>query len=143
MGDCAEKFLDCTEDIIKKKQQFMDICADLVQNLTSKRVTKVGRIAGQYAKPRTQEFDQKKQIYNFKGDNINDLDEQNRTPDPTKLYEGYIHAISTLNTLRAHHQDKCIAYQQYEQEDLHLLNTPILTHIFNNNNNNNNEKQLE
>lgn len=58
-------------------------------------------MAGQYAKPRSQEFDTKKNIFNYKGDNINEIDEGNRDPDPSKLYEGYVHALATINWMRA------------------------------------------
>lgn len=79
----------------------MDISAELVQSLTKKKVMKIGRIAGQYAKPRSQEYDDKLKMYNFKGDNINDLEEgEGRLPNPTKLYQGYVHSLATLNCLR-------------------------------------------
>ncbi|KRX01053.1 hypothetical protein PPERSA_00801 [Pseudocohnilembus persalinus] len=99
MGDCAERFTDCTPQIITQKQIFMEICSEIIQNITGKKVLKVGRIAGQFGKPRSQEYDEQG-IYNYKGDNINSLDINDRTPDPQKLYQGFLCTLSTVNIIR-------------------------------------------
>lgn len=65
-------------------------------------VVRIGRIAGQYAKPRssrTETFDDRK-VLSFRGDNINGLDSNDRTPDPERLLSAYFHSAATLNYVR-------------------------------------------
>jgi 3-deoxy-7-phosphoheptulonate synthase len=68
-------------------------------------VLRVGRIAGQYAKPRSNDFEMVngKEIHNYRGDLINGFESESgiRTPDPQRLIEGYHKAGLTLNFLRA------------------------------------------
>lgn len=62
-------------------------------------VTLIGRIAGQYAKPRSNEFTTHngKKIHNYKGDNVNGLHHEDREPDQKKLLQGYINSVITHN----------------------------------------------
>ncbi|KAG1769908.1 hypothetical protein EV702DRAFT_1189002 [Suillus placidus] len=65
-------------------------------------VVRIGRIAGQYAKPRssrTETFDDR-EVLSFRGDNINGLDSNDRTPDPERLLSAYFHSAATLNYVR-------------------------------------------
>ncbi|KAF9234161.1 DAHP synthetase [Melanogaster broomeanus] len=66
-------------------------------------VVRVGRIAGQYAKPRSSGTERigDKEVLSFRGDNVNGLDPNNRTPDPERLLSAYFHSTATLNHVRA------------------------------------------
>ncbi|KAJ2924916.1 hypothetical protein H1R20_g12167, partial [Candolleomyces eurysporus] len=65
-------------------------------------VVRVGRIAGQYAKPRssTTEMIGDREVLSFRGDNVNGLDPNDRTPDPERLLSAYFHSTTTLNYIR-------------------------------------------
>lgn len=73
----------------------------------------IGRIAGQYAKPRTSEFmfHNGKKIHNYKGDNVNDLSVENRDPQHSKLCEGYFNSIATHNYLLEHMSDMYVSHE--------------------------------
>jgi len=71
----------------------------------AKPVVKVGRIAGQFAKPRSSDFEKKDDVSlpSYRGDIINAtaFDEANRVPDPERQIMAYRHSAATLNLLRA------------------------------------------
>src|ERR1041384_6289961 len=68
-------------------------------------VVKVGRIAGQFAKPRSEDFETQNgvKLPSYRGDNINSIefDEKGRVPDPDRLLQAYSQSAATLNLLRA------------------------------------------
>lgn len=66
-------------------------------------VVRLGRIAGQYAKPRSSptEVIDGKTVPSFRGDNINGFAADERTPDPSRLVSSYLHSAATLNYIRA------------------------------------------
>lgn len=65
-------------------------------------VVRIGRIAGQYAKPRSNrtEIIDSREVLSFRGDNVNGLDPNDRTPDPERLLSAYFHSTATLNYVR-------------------------------------------
>jgi len=66
-------------------------------------ILRVARIAGQFAKPRTSNFEKLpdgRQVHSFKGDNVNGFDSSDRTPDPNRLILAYFHSSATLNYIR-------------------------------------------
>ncbi len=73
----------------------------------------IGRIAGQYAKPRTSEFmvHNGKKIHNYKGDNVNDVDVESRDPQHSKLCQGYFNSIATHNYLLEHMREMFISHE--------------------------------
>lgn len=104
-GDCAESFDDCTaEPIANKLKILLQMSLVLVHGL-KKRVIRVGRIAGQYAKPRSAEHETRDGITlpSYRGDIINHagFSAAERAADPTLMLRGYEHAGLTLNYVRA------------------------------------------
>ena len=104
-GDCAESFAEHSADNIR---DFFRVFLQMAVVLTfagSSPVVKVGRIAGQFAKPRSAPTEKRGDVElpSYKGDIINDLDftPEARTPDPRRLLEGYRQSAATLNLLRA------------------------------------------
>ncbi|CAH0487275.1 unnamed protein product [Peronospora farinosa] len=98
-GDCSERFQDCQPELIEKKLKIM-IQMSLVLVWGARMPTvRVARMAGQFAKPRssdTEMLDGEK-VTSFRGENINGYEKDQRTPDPSRLLEGYFHSAATLN----------------------------------------------
>ena len=104
-GDCAESFDDCTaEPIANKLKILLQMSLVLVHGL-KKRVIRVGRIAGQYAKPRSAESETRDGLTlpSYRGNLINraGFSAAERTPDPLLMLRAYEHAALTLNYVRA------------------------------------------
>jgi 3-deoxy-7-phosphoheptulonate synthase len=99
-GDCAETFVTSTQADIAAKVRILLQMAVVLTYGASVPVVKLGRIAGQYAKPRTAELDASGQR-SYRGDMVNDLFGE-RTPDPQRILRAYSTAASTLNLLRAY-----------------------------------------
>ena len=104
-GDCAESFYDFTADSIRDKLKVILQMAVVLTYGTGTPVVKVGRIAGQFAKPRSSAFETVDgvQLPAFRGHIVNDdaPTEQARRPDPARLIAAYHQSASTLNLLRA------------------------------------------
>ena len=104
-GDCAEQFADCTPDAISDKLRILLQMSVVITHGGRRSVFQVGRIAGQYAKPRSKEMELMDgvEIPSYRGDLINSAEatEVARRPDPRRMVEAYFHASSTLNHLRA------------------------------------------
>lgn len=104
-GDCAESFDACTaEPIANKLKILLQMSLVLVHGL-KKRVVRVGRIAGQYAKPRSADLETRDGITlpSYRGDIINHagFSAAERRADPALLLRGYEYAALTLNYVRA------------------------------------------
>ncbi len=104
-GDCSEVFEDCESDAIAKKLKILlQMSLVLVQG-GGKRITRVGRFAGQYAKPRSAvtETHQGMSLPSYRGDMINrpGFTLADRTPNPELLLRGYERAALTINFIRA------------------------------------------
>ncbi|MDZ4198415.1 MAG: 3-deoxy-7-phosphoheptulonate synthase class II [Kiritimatiellia bacterium] len=104
-GDCAETLADCTPDSITGKLKNL-LQTSLVLVLGAKKpVVRIGRIAGQYSKPRSQSTETRGGVTlpSYFGDLVNGFEftQQARTPDPERLLRGYEHAALTLNFIRA------------------------------------------
>jgi 3-deoxy-7-phosphoheptulonate synthase len=104
-GDCAERFVTCTPNRITNMLKVL-LQASLVLVVgAQKPVTRIGRFAGQFAKPRSanEETRDGVSLPSFRGDNINrpEFTVEARTPDPQLLLRGYERASMTLNFIRA------------------------------------------
>ncbi|SOD74361.1 3-deoxy-D-arabinoheptulosonate-7-phosphate synthase [Jatrophihabitans sp. GAS493] len=99
-GDCAETFATSSQADIAGKVRILLQMAVVLTYGASMPVVKLGRIAGQYAKPRSSDTDSTGQI-SYRGDMVNEL-EGDRTPDARRLLRAYSTAASTLNLLRAY-----------------------------------------
>ena len=104
-GDCAETFVAATYDQIRDKIKTLLQMAAVLTYGASVPVVKVGRIAGQYAKPRSSGIEKVDgmELPSYRGDAVNDLARtlDARTPDPRRLLRAYHSAASTLNLMRA------------------------------------------
>ncbi len=108
-GDCAESFEDCNADVITAKLKILLQMSVILVHGTWTPVVRVGRIAGQYAKPRSanEETREGQTLPSYRGDIVNrhGFTRDERTPDPELLLRGYERAALTLNYLRALSED--------------------------------------
>jgi len=104
-GDCAETFDAATADSIRNRIKTILQMAAVLQYYSSLPVVKVGRMAGQFAKPRSNNFETRGDLTlpAYRGDAVNGLEftESSRTPDPQRLVKVYNTSASTLNLVRA------------------------------------------
>ena len=104
-GDCAESFSDFTANIIRDTFRVLLQMAVVLTFGASLPVVKMGRMAGQFAKPRSSDTETQGEVTlpSYRGDIINgpDFNPDSRTPDPARMEFGYFQSASTLNLLRA------------------------------------------
>lgn len=104
-GDCAESFDECTSDNITNKIRILLQMSLILIHGLHKPVIRVGRIAGQYAKPRSSDIEtiDGVSLPSYRGDIINgtEFTPASRIPNPQRMVEGYHYAAITLNYVRA------------------------------------------
>ena len=104
-GDCAESFGEHNADHIRDFFRVMLQMAVVLTYAGSVPVVKVGRIAGQFAKPRSENFEEKEgvKLPSYRGDIINGIEftEAARVPNPDRQLQAYRQSAATLNLLRA------------------------------------------
>jgi len=99
-GDCAETFDANTAEGIRGKVRTLLQMAIVLTYGASMPVVKVGRMAGQYAKPRSADLETSTGLPSYRGDAVNEL-HGDRTPDPRRLIRAYANSAATLNYMRA------------------------------------------
>jgi 3-deoxy-7-phosphoheptulonate synthase len=104
-GDCAESFAEFSADNIRDKLKVILQMSVVLMYSTGVPTTKIGRIAGQFAKPRSSATETRDGLTlpSYFGDVVNDIafDAVARRPDPERLMRGYNQAAATLNLIRA------------------------------------------
>ncbi len=104
-GDCAETFDGVTADGVRAKLQVLLQMAVVLTYGASVPVVKIGRIAGQYAKPRSSDLESRDgvELPAYRGDAVNgfEFSASSRRPDPGRLVEVYNASAATLNLCRA------------------------------------------
>jgi 3-deoxy-7-phosphoheptulonate synthase len=104
-GDCAERFADCQSSIIANRLKvLLQMSLVLVHGMRT-RVLRIGRFAGQYAKPRSADMETRDGVSlpSYRGDLINrpEFTAEARRPDPGRLLEGHARSAMTLNFIRS------------------------------------------
>jgi 3-deoxy-7-phosphoheptulonate synthase len=104
-GDCAESFAEFHPDNIRDTFRVLLQMSVILTFGAAMPIVKVGRIAGQFAKPRSAETETRDGVTlpSYRGDNINDMEfnAESRAPDPQRLMQAYAQSAATLNLLRA------------------------------------------
>lgn len=104
-GDCAESFKEFNANNIRDTFRVLLQMAVVLMFGGQVPVVKVGRMAGQFAKPRSSDFEEVDgvKLPSYRGDNINGdtFNEKDREPDPQRMVRAYCQAAATLNLLRA------------------------------------------
>ncbi len=104
-GDCAETFDDCTSPLISNRLKVMLQMSLVLVHGLQLPVVRVGRFAGQYAKPRSADTETRDGVTlpSYRGDLVNGpaFEAQTRVPDPRRLIRGHAHSAMTMNFVRA------------------------------------------
>lgn len=104
-GDCAESFDGCESDEITRKLKILLQMSLVLLHGLKKPVIRLGRFAGQYAKPRSEDVETRDGVTlpSYRGDLVNrpEFDAASRQPDPELMLRGYERAALTLNFIRA------------------------------------------
>ncbi|HEX8239926.1 MAG TPA: 3-deoxy-7-phosphoheptulonate synthase class II [Allosphingosinicella sp.] len=104
-GDCAESFAEFSPETIRGTAGLIDAMARRLAAASGLRIVRVGRIAGQFAKPRSRELEHKDggDLPVYRGDIVNGLafDEASRRPDPERMFRAYGQSAAALSQLRA------------------------------------------
>jgi 3-deoxy-7-phosphoheptulonate synthase len=104
-GDCAESFSDCTSDVISNRLKvLLQMSLVLVHGLRLP-VVRVGRFAGQYAKPRSADLETRGDVSlpSYRGDVVNgpEFTPEARTPDPRRMVKAHARSAMTMNFVRS------------------------------------------
>lgn len=103
-GDCAERFDECRSDIIANKLKILLQMSLVLVHGTRTQIIRVGRFAGQYAKPRSTDTETRDGVTlpSYRGDSINRIEfsEAARIPDPMLMLRAYERSALTLNFIR-------------------------------------------
>ncbi|HYW14580.1 MAG TPA: 3-deoxy-7-phosphoheptulonate synthase class II [Allosphingosinicella sp.] len=104
-GDCAESFAEFSPETIRGTVLLIEAMARRLAAASGLRIVRVGRIAGQFAKPRSRELEHKdgRALPMYRGDIVNGLafDDISRRPDPERMFRAYGQSAATLSHLRA------------------------------------------
>ena len=133
-GDCAETFASATADNIRDRVKTILQMAAVLTYGASVPVVKVGRMAGQYAKPRSSNDETREGVTlpAYRGDIVNgyDFTPESRAADPRRLVQGYHTAASTLNLIRAFTQGGFADLRQVHSWNKGFANWPAMRPIF-------------
>ena len=103
-GDCAETFKNFSDQVIKNKLKILLQMSAIIQFTTNVTVTNIGRIAGQYIKPRSSLFETRDGLTlpSYRGDGINSIEfkQSERMPNPNNLIKAYHQSSSIMNLIR-------------------------------------------
>jgi 3-deoxy-7-phosphoheptulonate synthase len=104
-GDCAESFNDCNSDIISNRLKVLLQMSLVLIHGIKKPIVRIGRFAGQYAKPRSADTETIDGVTlpSYRGDLINGIgfDEKSRIPKPKRMLTGHANSAMTMNFVRA------------------------------------------
>jgi 3-deoxy-7-phosphoheptulonate synthase len=126
-GDCAESFVEFHPNNIRDTFRVLLQMAVVLTFAAACPVVKVGRMAGQFAKPRSEPFERQGDVElpSYRGDNVNgpEFTPEARVPNPDRLIQAYLQSAATLNLLRA--------FAQGGYADLHSVHRWNLGYIAN------------
>ncbi|WP_459818791.1 class II 3-deoxy-7-phosphoheptulonate synthase [Campylobacter concisus] len=127
-GDCAESFTNFNANNIRDMFKVLLQMAIVLTFAGGYPVVKVGRVAGQFAKPRSSDFEEVNgvKLPNYRGDIINgfEFDEKARVPDPKRMIEAYYQSASTMNLLRAFSRGGLADLHQVHKWNLGFVKKP-------------------
>ena len=125
-GDCAESFSQFSANSIRDTFKVLLQMAVILTYGSSIPIIKIGRIAGQFAKPRSSDVEiiDGIELPSYRGDMINDMEfnKTARQPDPQRLIDGYEQSAATLNLIRAFAQGGMANLEKVHEWTLGFLN---------------------
>ncbi len=124
-GDCAESFKEFRADNVRDTYRVLLQMAVVLMYGAGMPVVKLGRMAGQFAKPRSEDLEtiDGVSLPSYRGDNINSCEftPEARRPDPQRLIKAYDQSVSTLNLLRAFSNGGYAAMQRVSKWNLEFM----------------------
>ncbi len=134
-GDCAERFIDCHAAALLSKLSILTQVSTLLCQGLQKKAIRVGRMAGQYAKPRSTDMElfEGRTIPSFRGDSIHSFNPkfEDRQPDPKRLLQAYQHSAWSTNFIRSLTSDQIKHMYQRPQWRLDSFKTNWSTSDYN------------
>jgi 3-deoxy-7-phosphoheptulonate synthase len=128
-GDCAESFAEFRATTIRDTFRVLLQMAIILVFQQKRPVVKIGRIAGQFAKPRSSNTETRNGVTlpTYRGDIINgfDFDAASRAHDPARMERAYVQSAATLNLLRAFAQGGYADLQKVHAWNLHFVQTSV------------------
>ena len=125
-GDCAESFSELNPNTISDTFKLILQMAVVLTYASNTPVVKLVRIGGQFAKPRSSDFEEKDglKLPSYRGDIINshEFTKESREPDPQRMMQAYNHSAATLNLLRAFAQGGFASLTQLNKWNLDFAN---------------------
>ncbi len=125
-GDCAERFDDCRSEPIANKLKILLKMSLVLVHGTGRNVIRVGRFAGQYAKPRSADTESREGVTlpSYRGDLVNRpaFTPEDRAPNPELLLRGYERAALTINFIRGLIDGGFADFHHPELWDLEFVN---------------------
>ena len=105
-GDCAESFDEFNADLIRDSFKVLLQMAVVLTFGGKCPIVKIGRMAGQFAKPRSSDFEivEGIELPSYRGDIINGMQREERAPNPQRMLQAYTQAAASINLLRAFSQ---------------------------------------
>ena len=104
-GDCAESFEECNSEVITNRLKVLLQMSLALTHGLQKPVVRIGRFAGQYAKPRSSDLETRDGVTlpSYRGDLVNSVEftPEARRPDPRRLIQGHAMSSMTMNFVRA------------------------------------------
>jgi 3-deoxy-7-phosphoheptulonate synthase len=128
-GDCAERFIDCNARAIEAKLKIL-LQMSLVLTWGARMpIVRVGRMAGQYAKPRSKDVEtiDGVELQSYRGDHVNGIDArpEEREPDPDRMVQAYFRSAATLNYARALVDGGFADIHRLHDWDLGFVRSPV------------------
>ncbi|XP_028753145.1 phospho-2-dehydro-3-deoxyheptonate aldolase 2, chloroplastic-like [Neltuma alba] len=124
-GDCAESFKECNANYIRDTFRVILQMSIVLMFGAQMPIIKVGRMAGQFAKPRSEPYEERDgvKLPSYKGDIVNGdaFLEASRVPDPKRMERAYCQSVATLNLLRAFATGGYAAIQRVSQWNLDFM----------------------
>ena len=136
-GDCAESFKDFSENNVINTANTLEEMSKIINNHIKKEVITVGRIAGQFAKPRSNqnEIIENISLPSYKGDIINRIffNKESREPNANLMIQAYNQSLETINILKKHklnnlyisHEALLLDYEECFVKNNYLLSTHL------------------
>jgi len=125
-GDCAETFREFKVENIMNTYRILLQMTSIFMYSMSKPVVKIGRMAGQYAKPRSEVMETINGItlHSYRGDivNLEQFDEKSRIPNPQLMIKAYSQSVQTMNLIRALSQGGYADINRVEDWNLNFMN---------------------
>ena len=126
-GDCAETFREFNVENIMNTYRILLQMTLIFMYGMEKPVVKIGRMAGQFAKPRSDNYETKNNVtlFSYRGDIINheEFDELKRIPDPNLMIKAYSQSVQTMNLIRALSEGGYADIERINYWNLNFVNT--------------------